>query len=191
MKKFRRKSGHLVTQLSEAEVELLTSMVEQLVDLVSDGEPADFTKAEPAADPFEQWSRELAADPDVTEPGDDPVLRRLFPDAYADDPEAAADFRRFTERDLRTKKVGEAAAVLAGLEATRYGRHELRIPVEDAEVWLRTLNSLRLAVAVRLGITDSSVAEELAEIPDDDPRAFMSSVYDWLSFAQETLISAL
>jgi hypothetical protein len=191
MKKFRRKSGHLVTQLSEAEVELLTSMVEQLVDLVSDGEPADFTQAEPAADPFEQWSRELAADPDVTEPGDDPVLRRLFPDAYADDPEAAADFRRFTERDLKTTKVGEAAVVLAGLEATRYGRHELRIPVEDAEVWLRTLNSLRLAVAVRLGITDSSVAEELAEIPDDDPRAFMSSVYDWLSFAQETLISAL
>jgi hypothetical protein len=191
MKKFRRKSGHLVTQLSEAEVELLTSMVEQLVDLVSDGEPADFSTAEPAADPFEQWSRELAADPDVTEPADDPVLRRLFPDAYADDAEAAADFRRFTERDLKTKKVGEAAAVLAGLEATRYGRHELRIPVEDAEVWLRTLNSLRLAVAVRLGITDSSVAEELAEIPDDDPRAFMSSVYDWLSFAQETLISAL
>jgi Domain of unknown function (DUF2017) len=191
MKKFRRKSGHLVTQLSEAEVELLTSMVEQLVDLVSDGEPADFRTAEPAADPFEQWSRELAADPDVTEPGDDPVLRRLFPDAYADDPEAAADFRRFTERDLKTTKVGEAAVVLAGLEATRYGRHELRIPVEDAEIWLRTLNSLRLAVAVRLGITDSSVAEELAEIPDDEPRAFMSSVYDWLSFAQETLISAL
>ena len=28
-------------------------------------------------------------------------------------------------------------------------------------------------------------------LPDDDPRAFMVSVYDWLGFAQETLIAAL
>ena len=190
MKKFKRKSGALVTQLSEAEVELLTSMVEQLVDMVADGEPEDF---EPSGsdDPFEAWSKELAGDAVQPEPAEDPVLRRLFPDAYANDPEAAADFRRFTERDLKVKKVSEAQAVLEALEATRYGRHELRIPVEDADVWLRTLNSLRLAVAIRLGITDSSVAEELSMIGDDDPRAFMASVYDWLSFAQETLINAL
>ena len=34
-------------------------------------------------------------------------------------------------------------------------------------------------------------ALNLAELPDDDPRSFMVSVYDWLGFAQETLISAL
>ena len=191
MKKFKRKSGFLVTQLSEAEVELLTSMVEQLVDMVADGEPEDFEQPSASDDPFEAWSKELAGDPVDPEPAEDPVLRRLFPDAYANDPEAAADFRRFTERDLKIKKVSEAQAVLEALEATRYGKHELRIPVEDADVWLRTLNSLRLAVAIRLGITDSSVAEELALIGDDDSRSFMASVYDWLSFAQETLINAL
>lgn len=190
MKKFRRKAGTLATQLSEAEVELLISLVNQLVEMVSDGDPEDFGEPETSDDPFEMWSKELADDTEP-EPADDPVLRRMFPDAYANDPAAAADFRRFTERDLKVKKISEAGAVLAALEATKYGRHELRIPVSEVDVWLRTLNSLRLAVAIRLGITDAGAAEELAEIDEDDPRAFMASVYDWLSFAQETLITAL
>ena len=50
---------------------------------------------------------------------------------------------------------------------------------------------MRIAVATRLGITDAESAEELSQLPDDDPRAFMASVYDWLGFAQETMISAL
>jgi hypothetical protein len=50
---------------------------------------------------------------------------------------------------------------------------------------------VRLAVATRLGITDADSAEELAELPDEDPRAFMVSVYDWLGFAQETLLATL
>jgi hypothetical protein len=59
------------------------------------------------------------------------------------------------------------------------------------ESWRRTLTSVRLAVATRLGIRDAAAADQLAELPDDDPRSFMVSVYDWLGFAQETLISAL
>ncbi|MDX6322618.1 MAG: hypothetical protein QOF52_2476, partial [Propionibacteriaceae bacterium] len=38
---------------------------------------------------------------------------------------------------------------------------------------------------------DAESADELAELPEDDPRAFMVSVYDWLGFAQETLVTAL
>lgn len=189
MKRFRRKGGALVTRLSEAEVELLSSLVGQLIDMVSDGEPESYAK--PAGDdPFEAWSKELAADEEA-EPAEDPVLRRMFPDAYPQDAAASADFRRFTERDLKTKKISEAGAVLEALEATQFGRHDLRIAVDDADVWLRTLNSLRLAIATRLEITDASVAEQLASVEEDDPRAFMASVYDWLSSAQETLISAL
>src|SRR5205823_1583878 len=32
---------------------------------------------------------------------DDPVVERLFPDVYADDPAEAAEFRRYTEGDLK------------------------------------------------------------------------------------------
>ena len=46
-------------------------------------------------------------------------------------------------------------------------------------------------MATRLGITDAESAEELAELPEEDPRSFMVSVYDWLGFAQETMVGAL
>lgn len=191
MKKFRRKAGTIATHLSEYEVELLTSLVGQLVDMVSDGDPDTYAEPDAVSDPFEEWSRDLAGEPDQPETADDPVVRRLFPDAYPHDAAASADFRRFTERDLKVKKISEATLVLERLQATENGRHEVRIPMSEVDVWLRTFTSLRLAVATRLGITDAESADDLAMLPDDDPRAFMVSVYDWLGFAQETLISAL
>ena len=48
---------------------------------------------------------------------DDPALQRLLPDAHRDDPEVAAEFRRFTERSLREGKVDDAIVVLRSLGA--------------------------------------------------------------------------
>lgn len=192
MKKFKRKGKAVISHLSTYEVDLLSSLVTQLVEMVSDGEPEKFTTAETdPEDPFELWAKDLQIDPDAPETSDDPVLQRLFPNAYPHDAEAASDFRRFTEHDLKVTKISEAQVVLARLNETDKGAYEVRIPLDEADQWLRTLTSVRLAVATRLGITDAESADELAELPDDDPRAFMLSVYDWLGFAQETLISAL
>jgi len=191
VKRFERRSRFLSARLSRYEVELLTSLVRQLVELVSDGEPEGFQPTPAAADPFEQLPKDLQIDPDEPEISDDPVLRRLFPNAYPHDAAASSDFRRFTERGLKTKKVLEAQLVLDRLAATQDGVRRLQIPYEEAEAWLRTLTGVRLAVATRLGITDADSAEQLAELSDDDPRAFMLSVYEWLGFAQETLIEAL
>ena len=47
---------------------------------------------------------------------DDPVLRRLFPNAYPHDADASSDFRRFTERGLRDGKAGAAALIIDTLE---------------------------------------------------------------------------
>jgi hypothetical protein len=191
VKKFSRRRGVASTSLSGYEVELLTSLVSQLVDLVSDGEPEHFGAPEEASDPLERLARDLQAEPDAAEVPEDPVLRRLFPDAYPHDPTASSDFRRFTERDLRGKKVDDARIVLRDLAATAGGTQPLRVDPADGGAWLRTLTSVRLAVATRLGITDADSAEELAELPDEDPRSYLVSVYDWLGFAQETLIGAL
>ncbi len=191
MKRFQRKRGMITTQLSGYEVELLGSLVEQLVELVSDGEPDEFGPTAESVDPFERLVRDLGVDPDEPEVSDDPVLKRLFPNAYPHDAQASSDFRRYTERDLKTKKVVDAQVVLAALASTELGAQVLRIPPAEADAWLRTLTSVRLAVAARLDITDSESAERLVELPDDDPRTFMVSVYDWLGFAQETLLSSL
>ncbi len=188
MKKFHRRRGVISTRFSAYEVELLSSLVGQLIDLVTDGDPDSLT---PPEDPFEQLVQGLAADPDQPETHEDPVLKRLFPNPYPHDDAASSDFRRYTERGLRTRKFVDAQLVLRDLAATELGSHEVRITPTDADAWLRTLTSVRLAVATRLDITDAESAEELAELPDDDPRAFLVSVYDWLGFAQETLISSL
>ena len=191
MKKFHRRRGMIVTQLSAYEVELLASLIMQLIELISDGEPEGFASQSEAADPFEEIVKDLEGEPDEPGPLEDPVLKRLFPEAYPDDAAASADFRRFTERDLKAAKVAEARVVLDRLATTELGARDLKIPREEVESWLRTLTSVRLAVATRLGIKDAADADELAALPDEDPRSFMVSVYDWLGFAQETLISAL
>lgn len=191
MKKFKRRGAVISTHFSSYEVELLTSLVTQLVDMVSDGEPQSYATTEESDDPFAAWAKDLEADPSEPEVPEDPVLRRLFPNPYPHDDAAASDFRRYTERDLRTTKISEAQVVLRRLTETGQGARDLRIPADEVDAWLRTLTSVRLAVATRLGITDAETAEQLAELGDNDPRAFMLSVYDWLGFAQETLISAL
>lgn len=192
MRRFKKRGGVITTDFNADEVQLLESLLRQLIEMV-DADRGDDRPDEPEVDPddpFAAWAAEMADDRPV-EPPTDPVLRRLLPDAYPNDPKASAEFRRYTDRDLRQKKIRDAEVVLKHLAATDYGSEHLRIPVEEADAWLRSLTSVRLAVAGRLGITDSAAADELADLPEDDPRFFMASVYDWLGFAQETLVSAL
>jgi hypothetical protein len=191
MKKFHKRRGVIITQLSPYEVELLASLIMQLIELLSDGEPAGFATHSEASDAFDEIVKDLEGEPDEPGPLEDPVLKRLFPDAYPNDSAAAADFRRFTERGMKATRVTEARVVLDRLATTELGARDLKIPAGEVESWLRTLTSVRLAVATRLGIRDAAAADELAALPEDDPRSFMVSVYDWLGFAQETLISAL
>jgi hypothetical protein len=193
VKKFRRHGSVISTQLSGYEISLLASLLNQLVELVrADDSRANLVEPE-SADPFVMWAQELA-EPASTQLPDDPALRRLLPDAYPGDAAASADFRRFTDQSQRAKKIADARQVLAALPAPVHGDeglYPLRIAADDVDAWLRTLTSLRLTVGTRLGITDAHAAEELAGLSESDPRAFMMSVYDWLGFAQETMLGAL
>ncbi|SDB88938.1 protein of unknown function [Raineyella antarctica] len=154
------------------------------------GEDPDGDGEEQGFDPFALWEQELDPHrPDAQRPTD-PVLLRLFPDAYRDDPAASEEFRRYTESDLRQRKIDEALVVLSSLEASERGLKPVRVEPEQVEPWLRTLTALRLVVAERLGIT--------TDTPDGDPEAvlpdaheFMHEVYDWLGFVQESLLRAL
>lgn len=120
-------------------------------------------------------------------PPDDPVLARLLPDAYRDDTEAAGEFRRFTEQELRSDKVAAAQTVLDTLPPDG-GRIELT--EQDAQVWLRALNDVRLVLGVRLDITEDT-AQRSQDLDPADPRAAYLWVYDWLTYLQETLVRAL
>ncbi len=49
------------------------------------------------------------------------------------------------------------------------------------------LNDARLAIGTRIELTDDN-HDDLAELPEDDPRAGLLDVYDWLTYLQETLV---
>ena len=191
MKKFRRKAGAVATQLSAYEVELLSSLVSQLVEMVSDGDPDGFAEPE-ADDPFEEWSQDLASDPDQPEaargPGPATAVPGRLP-ARRGGLVGLPPVHRTGSEGQEDHRGAPGAGPAAGDRPRR--RHELRIPVSEVDVWLRTLTSVRLAVAHPAGHHRRRIRRGAGELPDDDPRAFMVSVYDWLGFAQETLISAL
>src|SRR4029453_706595 len=90
------------------EADLLRSLAGQLVELLRNeaAVPRD------DADPFEAMM-DFSGPPQHPA---DPVLARLFPTAYPQDEEAAAEFRRFTEGTLRDGKANAAIAVIAGVE---------------------------------------------------------------------------
>jgi hypothetical protein len=123
---------------------------------------------------------------------DDPAVERLFPDVYPEDPEAAAEFRRFTEADLKAAKLDQAKTVLSDLlEAGG----EIRLVDEQADLWLRALTDVRLALGTRLGVQDETDIE--AELDDavgrnpTSPRVGQLSVYAYLTYLQESLVGAL
>ena len=185
-----RRSGHLIATFTGFEADLLRSLASQLVELLrNEAAVPDDTR-----DPFEalmDFSGPTAAP-------EDPVLHRLFPTAYADDEEAAAEFRRFTEGTLRDGKAAAAIAVIDGLEDAglppELAEDGLMIDVEldepTAETWMRSFTDIRLALATRLGVEEGD-EERWHALPDDDPRAQAHDIYEWIGWLQETLVEAL
>src|SRR6185312_878216 len=104
-----------------------------------------------------------------------------------DDPEASADFRRYTEPGLRDSK-REAARTALGTLGEPAAKRKLR--ANESEAWLRALNDTRLVLGERLGITEDW-DELVAGLTDDDPRLPLFFVYDRLTFLQETLVQSL
>jgi Domain of unknown function (DUF2017) len=180
---FRRVPGGAAAYFEEAQAGVVRSLVSQIAELVS----ADSTAAELAetgADDAVEAELGLSSH---AEPPEDPVLARLLPDGYRDDPGASAEFRRYTEESLRSGKVASAQTVLASLPASG---GEVLLSEPECQQWLRALNDVRLALSVRLGITDEN--QDLSEhLAADDPRSAYVWVYQWMAYLQDSLIEAL
>lgn len=184
-----RRSGAIIATFSGFEADLLRSLASQLVELLHHeaAVPED-------RDPFEALMDFTGP---TTEP-EDPVLRRLFPTAYVDDEEAAAEFRRFTEGALRDGKARAAGTIIDVLEDAglpeELSEDGLVIDVEmdepTAQTWMRSFTDLRLALATRLGIEDGD-EERWYALPGDDPRSQAHDIYEWVGYLQETLVGAL
>ena len=197
MKPFKkRRRGGIAATFEAGEAHLLANLAGQVVELLRDRNGAEESDADPLAAQLGMGGPSL--------PPEDPVLQRLLPDAYRDDPDDSGEFRRFTERSLTSAKVlnaetligslvdggltfGELPDELTGDEGERV---EVELDADEVQAWLRALTDVRLSLAVRLGIETDDDAFRVAQ-SDDPAIAAMSDIFDWLGYVQETLVSAL
>jgi hypothetical protein len=188
-----RRRGGVTARFAASQANIIRALVSQVEELITGPAGEDGTVPGAAAGPGGAVPgplddvAALLGSPGPAAPPDDPVLARLLPDAYRDDSEAAGEFRRFTEQELRSGKLAAAQTVLDTLPEDG-GRVELT--EEDAQVWLRALNDVRLALGVRLEITEDT-AQRSQNLDPADPRSAYLWVYDWLTYLQETLVRAL
>src|SRR5246127_327412 len=155
------KGGGASAWLSPGEATLLRTLVVPVMELLSDPAPPEA----PAA----------------------PVLARLLPDAYQDDPESAGEFRKYTESSLREAKKYFAQTLLETLPPEG-GR--VKLTADQARDWLRALNDVRLMFGVRLEVTED-FEEQLASLDQKDPRLAAFEVYGWLGAVQDSLVRAI
>ena len=182
MSNFERHDGVYSLDLTLDEAHILINLVEQLLELFGEG---DFFHHYDANDPFAQL---MSMQHEVVTP-DDPVLLRLLPNAYAD-PEAAGDFRRFTEGAIRASKQRVLHEVRAHLAILVDQDQAGRVSDLEADTWLMALNDLRLALSVRLELDEESF-ELFESLPDEDPQKSIYAVYYWLGWLQENLLHLL
>jgi hypothetical protein len=186
----RRRGGGAVATFSGFEADLLRSLASQLVELLRNETAAP----NGGEDPLEEL---LDFSGPTTEP-DDPVLARLFPTAYPDDVEAAGEFRRFTEGTLRDNKARGAGDIIETLEEAglppELDEDQLTVDVEldpsHSVTWLKSLTDIRLALATRLGVEEGD-ERYWEQLPDQDPRAHVYDIYQWVGYLQETLVDSL
>jgi hypothetical protein len=153
------------------------------------GQPDNDT--DPNATTFEQMVAGLDA---TAETPDDPILLRLLPDGYNDDPEAAEEFRRLTDAELRATKVTALQRVRDDVTAAeaKEGGKKVQVGLDEAaaEAWLHGVNDVRLALGTHLDIRDEGDAEQRANATTDDMRASYA-IYDWLTWMQESIVRFL
>jgi hypothetical protein len=111
---------------------------------------------------------------------DQPALRRLFPPAYANDPERDAGYQVLTRDELLEGRL----AAIDVVERTLDDDNEL--DQDELTAWMTTLNSLRLALGTRL-----DVDEELPQLDPDDPLAPEYALYEFLGWLLAQIVDVL
>lgn len=181
---FRRgPKGVVLIDLTADEAAVLRSMAALVLELVEEPEEQD----------------EFASMVGIgtsTETPEDPVLARLFPDAYGEDAKAASDFRRYTEDDLRRHKRENAQSMLESIPADVPGSECLiELDLADAHAWMKGLNDVRLALGTRLGVSEETEQDIDALLTGargvDHPDAAALHIFGWLGGVQESLVLAI
>jgi len=173
----RHGENSYIAEFAQSERDVLLNLIEQIIELLS--ERVDHGHEDPLA--------ALVGITSHDSPPEDEVLRRLLPNAYADEVQAS-EFRRYTESTLRGKKQAHAMSMRMYLKSADDGIVDL--DHDNANAWLGAINDMRLALGVRLNVQENT-SDALELLSPDDPLRGVYAVYTWLGWLQESLLSAL
>ncbi len=179
---FHRRFGKYAATFESTEARLIADLVDQVRHLLAE------RRAETPADPLAALTGMTVGPPT---PPEDPAVARLLPDFHAEDHELSSGLRVLHEPEVIAMK--DAAAVRL-LDTLPRGGGTVRLDQESAEAWMRALNDVRLALGVRLEITEDDMERPPLDDdtdPSDDPIAAMFATYRWLSAVQDSLVTAM
>lgn len=179
MHPFRRTRGRFVASFESGEVALLADLVDQVRQLLAErGE-------ENPVDPLVELTG-ITVGPSTAP--EDPALARLLPDFARDDQQTSAALRALHEPDLIAQKDAAAVAVLDSLPR---GGGTVRLTEDVAKAWLSALNDVRLALGVRLEVTEDDVEPPTVGADPDGQAAAAFGVYRWLTYVQDSLVTQM
>jgi len=125
-------------------------------------------------------------------PGDDAARARLFPRAYLDPTEEAAEqqWQAVVHPELVRERIAALDVVLECLDRAEVKSRRVKVSLSADEVsgWLSVLNDARLAFGSRLGIDDDT---DVFRFAADDPLALEMAAYAWLTTLQGALVETL
>lgn len=178
MRPFRRRFGRYVATFEAAEAALIADLVDQVRQLLA------ARRSEGTGDPLATLTGMSVGT--SSQPAD-PAVARLLPDFHTEDHELSAGMRMLHEPELISVK--DAAAVDL-LDSLPRGGGQVRLEPETAQSWSAALNDVRLALGVRLQITEDDAAPPGVDDPESQEAA-MFATYRWLSAVQESLVTAM
>lgn len=195
---FRATSRGYRADLDAHERRLLSSLCRDVIDLLQ-ARTADLADGDDAGDPghamedsvFAHFSAELAGleGSETLEAPTDAVLSRLLPDASRDEAQAG-QIRRLSEGSLRESKIADLRAARMLLETSAVSVSE-----EQAPMFGRALNDVRLTLATRLDVWSEEDAERVHRQAVSgrvkDTESFMAEIYTFVTWLQETLFTAM
>lgn len=178
-KAFRNTRKGITGFLEPGERDLVRKLLNDIITML---EPEEAVDEDPLA-------AMVGLDDKATTPSD-PALFRLLPNAVNDDDDEALEFRRLTERSLRETKIGALRGAALALDSSR-----IVLNPEQAQIFSRALNDVRLVLAQRLQIESAEDAERIHEVQNssqaEDVDSYLALVYNFTTWLQESLMQAL
>jgi Domain of unknown function (DUF2017) len=111
---------------------------------------------------------------------DDPRVRRLYPQAYADDADMQAEYQHLTREDLQSGRLAAVDIVERTVEARE-------LTADELTSWMHAVNALRLVLGTMLDVQED---DQPFALDRDDPDAPTMALYGYLGVLLEELVEA-